>query len=122
MLFSEAIVFALETAIRYLFFFCSFPFRVSGRFLWNTLDRFGARIGNAERKKKRIAFTEREQKRLAQACGMIPHENQKGSLKRGRAYGTAGKKAVQPEYADANCNRGHCRGLHRRVRKQRDEV
>lgn len=125
MLFSEVIAFALETAIRYLFFFILFPFRWIWKKAYTLLCQIYFNKRNEIRKKERIRYTEKESTRIAQGCGMLEsnqHLN-KRRLKRGRIYGNSKiQKAVQPEHVDANIHCDHHCRLFNCFRNQHHEI
>ena len=126
MLFSEAIAFGIEVAIRYICFFVLLPLRTAGKWIAAKIRRTVGRVRDAHRKKIRLGYTAAELRRASQnACGMIPDDiPRKRTLKgRGRLVSRKSKKkTVQPDLAFAHSDRRSGGGFNRRVRKQSDEI
>lgn len=93
MLFSEAIAFALETALRYAFFFISLPIRL----LYGQIFKFTVKLYEKCKEnqlyRQRKAMTANQKKRIAEnGCSLLPSTIK---TKRRRNFAKAGtKKAV----------------------------
>ena len=118
MLFSEAIVFVLETAVRYVFFFLLCPFR----FLYGCIKRAVAKqmkkAALARTRRNRLRYTGKELARSARnACGLIPEDVPKTRMPKGGKKIVKQQKTVQSDLTGADSSCHACGGIHRRVRK-----
>lgn len=120
MLFSEAIAFVLESAVRYLFFFLLFPIRWLYKKLSGVFRKTVMRAQNKAWAKERERYTEQELREAERSAGgLFPHEGKKGTERR-NAKGK--EKAVQSEPVGEGVSGGHDRRIPRGVRQQRDAL
>lgn len=119
MWFSEAIAFVIETAVRYVVFFITFPLRVLWRFFKERAIQLYENIKSALGKNRRRRFTTMETARLEQnACGLIPGlPTKKRILKRGRYLGQRKKKTIYAHASRADSSRHSGGGVDRGVCK-----
>jgi len=123
MLFSEVIVFAVETAFRYIFFFLFFPVRFACKNLRAVVRKLAMHVGRIRKKRSRRRYTELESQRNEKnACGLIfealPKDN---SIKRGKKI-VKKQKAVQSDSPVAHPARHADHSIGRRIRVQRYAV
>lgn len=119
MLLSEAAVFLIETAFRYILFVILFPFRIAGKWLQIYIRRAIGCLARAHSKKMRRKYTATQSTRsVYDACGLVPGGvPQDKNVKRGKKIAQGKKKTVQPHTADARSSRRYGGGVHRRVCK-----
>ena len=119
MLFSEVIAFLIETAVRYLFFFLLFPFRVVSRWLQKRIRKAADHTVRLRRRNVRRHYTAAQSGRvLRDACGLIPEEVPKQTkLKRGKHVVKRKENTIQSHAADARASRRARRSGDRSVRE-----
>ena len=115
MLFSEAIAFAMETLLRYVFFFLSFPILFLGKTVKKSVCKMVLHAKVARKEKKRRQYTEKERSRsILNACGLLQDDlPNPRRMKRGKKL-VKKQKAVQPDAVDphfagyADCSVDRC--------------
>ena len=119
MLFSEVISYAVESALRYVWFFLLLPARVAGRAVWRLLGRLAGRWRQKRQKKERMRYTAWVYAHAAaDACGFLQAPQlPKKTLKKGKRYVQGTKKAVQPKSDPACFSDSDRGGFHRGVCK-----
>jgi hypothetical protein len=123
MVFSEVIVFAIETGVRYFLFFLFFPVRFVFHRILAAVQKSCAHARKIQSQKKRIRYTESEFARIQKnACGLIFEDclqdlNYKRGKKSVKEQKTVQSDVAHPDFAGYADHR-----VHRSVRIQRHAV
>ena len=120
---SEILAFFLESAVRYLWFFLSYPFRVFGKLLVQFARVLILKIQSRARVIQRARFYRCEKCRLDRGMGLFPGTiPPKTKQKRGKTDGNSKKETVQPLSRNSDLSRDLGSAFGGRIRHQHYEV
>ena len=119
MLVSEFAAFLIESAVRYVWYFLSYPFRMAGKFLCHLGKQFARKMRSDLLHRLRVRYDRSELRKLEQGYGMFP-----GPLKqkRGKTNENRKKDPVQPFHGVKDLSRDPRPAFDRRIRNKRHEV
>lgn len=123
LLFSEAVAFVFESALRYLWYFLSYPLKAAGKLLCRVLKKITLHIQSCLRRFARVRFYKKEVRKLEAGRGLfpgpgLPHTKKK----RGKTNGNRKKAPLQSVAFDKNFPLHSRSAFGRRLRDKRHEV